>query len=98
LVPNARIIRFDDLNGKSRHLLDALENVQPSSASVALERIRRVSHLLKLSQHELGDDQDAVDEAGLTDVGDSPVNDDAGVEKLVALLCRTFATEKSTES
>ena len=41
---------------------------------------------LQLLQHELRDDERAVEEPGLADVGDPAVDDHAGVEDLVAAL------------
>ncbi len=68
------------------HLLNLLQDVEAAAAAVALERVGRVGDELQLLQHELRDDERAVDEAGLADVGDAAVDDDAGVENLVAAL------------
>jgi hypothetical protein len=48
-----------------RHLLDALQDVEPAAAAVALQRIGGIGDELQLAQHELRDDQRAVEEAGL---------------------------------
>ena len=68
------------------HLLDLLQDVEAAAAAVALQRIGRVGDELQLLQHELRNDQRAVEEAGLADVGDAAVDDDAGVEDPVAPL------------
>src|SRR5208283_525668 len=43
------------------------------------------------------DDNQAVEETGLGDVGDAAVNNDAGVEDFVAFLARLFAAENPAE-
>ena len=68
----------DDLD--ARHLLDAMQDVEPAPAAVALERIGRVGDELQLLEHELRHDQRAVEESGLDDVGDAAVDDHARVE------------------
>ena len=72
----------------SRHLLDLLQDVEAAPAAVALQRVRRVGHLLQLAQHELRHHQRALQEAGLADVGDAPVDDHGGVEHLVLVRGR----------
>ena len=62
------------------HLLDLLQDVEAAAAAVALQRVGGVGDELQLLEHELRDDQRAVEEAGLADVGDAAVDDDAGVE------------------
>ena len=52
------------------HLLDLLQDVEAAAAAIALQRVGRVGDELQLLQHELRDDERAVDEAGLADVGD----------------------------
>ena len=52
---------------------------------------------MQLAQHELRDDDDAVEEAGLGDVGDATVDDDAGVQDFVAALGLLLAAEDAAE-
>ena len=52
---------------------------------------------MQLAQHELRNHDDAVEEAGLGDVGDAAVDDDAGIEDLVALLGLLLAAEDSAQ-
>ena len=66
---------------------------RPRRPAVALERVGGIGDELQLPQHELRRDDDAVEEAGLGDVCDAAVDDDAGVENLVAFLARLFAAE-----
>ena len=79
------------------HLLDLLQDVEAAAAAVALQRVGRVGDELQFLQHELRDDQRAVEEAGLADVGDAAVDDDAGVEDLVAPL-RAGGAEQADEA
>ena len=83
-----REVRLDDLHVHVRHLLDPLQDVQAAPAAVALHRVRGVGHLLQLAQHELGHDQRPLEEAGLADVRDAPVDDHGGVEHLVLVKPR----------
>src|SRR5579871_4991206 len=85
---------FEDLDIELGHFLDALENVEAAAAAIAFERIGGVGHQLELAEHELGDDQGAIQEPGFDDVGDAAVDDDAGVEDLEGLAGSLFATEQ----
>ena len=49
---------------------------------------------LQLLEDELRDDERAVEKAGLADVGDAAVDDDAGVEQAVAFLRPGVAKER----
>ena len=70
----------------ARHLLDLLQDVEAATAAVALHRVGRVGHQLQLLEHELRNDQGAVHEPGVADVGDPAVDDHRGVEDLVVTL------------
>ena len=76
------------------HLLDLLQDVEAPAPAVPLERVGRVGHQLQLLQDELRDEQRAVEEPGLADVGDPAVDDDARVEDLVAALRTGRAEER----
>src|SRR5665213_2671131 len=78
---NVREVFFDDLDGQLRHFLDTLQDVETAPPAVALHRIGGIGHQLQLVQYELGDHQRSVHKAGLDDVGNASVDDDAGVEK-----------------
>ena len=52
---------------------------------------------MQLAQNELRDDDEAVEESGFGDVGDAAVDNDAGIEDLVAFLARSFAAKDSAE-
>ena len=82
-------VRDDDI--EAGHLLDALQDVETAAAAVAAQRIGRIGDLLQLLEHELRNDERAVDESGLADVRDAAVDDDAGVENSVAALLRAAA-------
>ena len=68
------------------HLLDLLQDVEAAAAAIALHRVRRVGDELQFLQHELRNDQRAVHEAGLAEIGDAAVDDDRRVENLVVAL------------
>src|SRR5262249_83849 len=89
-------IEIGDHHFHAGHLLDLLQDVEPAPAAVALHRIGGIGDQLQLLQHELRDDERAVDEAGFADVGDAAVDDDARVEHLVAPL-RTCRAEETRE-
>ena len=78
-------------------LLQALQNVETAAAAVTLERVGRIGHQLQFAQDELRRHDHAVEEAGFGDVRDPAVDDDAGVENLVALLRLLFAAEDAAE-
>src|SRR5207249_4985838 len=78
-------IVFHNLDIERRNFLQALENVETTAATIALERVRRIRNQLQFAQDELGCDDHAVEEAGFGDVGDAAVDNHAGVENLVAL-------------
>ena len=83
---DVREIDVGDRHVDAGHLLDLLQDVEAAAAAVALQRVGGVGDELQLLQHELRDDERAVEEAGLADVGDAAVDDHAGVEDAVALL------------
>jgi hypothetical protein len=90
-------IDIGDHHVDARHLLDLLEDVESAPAAVALERITRIGYELQLLEYELRDDQRAVHEAGLADVGDAAVDDDAGIEDPVSAL-RAAGPEEADEA
>src|SRR5579884_323712 len=89
---------LDDLHLKLRQFLDALQDVQAAAAAVAFQGIGGIGDQLQLTQHELRDYQRAVEEAGFDDVGDTAVDDDAGIENFKAGARGVFAAEETTES
>src|SRR5579883_1006929 len=90
-------IVLDDLHIEVRHLLDALQNVEPAAAAVALHGIGRIGDELQLAQDELRNHQNAVEEAGFGDIGDAAVDDDARIQDLERLLRRFFAPEDAAQ-
>src|SRR5262249_7836249 len=83
-LPHVRKVEIGNHHLDARHLLNLLQDVEAAAPAVALERIGGVGDELQLFQDELRNDERAVDEAGLAHVGDAAVDDDAGVEHLVA--------------
>ena len=78
--------------------MQALQNVEPTAAAIALKRIGGVGDQLQLAQHKLRRDDDAVEEAGLGNIGNSAVDDNAGVEDLIAFLTLLLAAEDAAQS
>ena len=76
---DVRDVVLDDLDRRRRVLLHAVEDLEPAAAAVAAERVGAVGDVLELVEHEPRDDQRAVDEAGLDDLGDPAVDDGARV-------------------
>ncbi len=64
--------------------LHALQHIEAAAAALALGAVGGVGHHLQLAQHKLRHHHHAINEAGLGDVGDAAVDDDAGVEHLGA--------------
>src|ERR1700676_3369345 len=81
-----RKVLFDDLNGELRHFLNALEDVEAAPTAVALHRIGGIRHQLQLMQHKLGDHEGSIDESGFNDVGDTAVDNHAGIQYFEGML------------
>src|SRR5487761_2140719 len=96
-VPDVGKVVLEDLNVQLRHLLDALKHVQPAPAPVPFHRIRGVCHQLQLAQHKLRDHERAVHKSGFDDIGDAPVDDDAGVQNLENLLADVVVAEQAPQ-
>ena len=75
------------------HLLNLLQDVEAAPAAIALHRVGGIGDELQFLQHELRNDQRAVDESGFADVRDAAVDDHAGVENLVVALRRGRAEQ-----
>ena len=60
---------------------DAIEHLEAVAAARALDRVAGIGHLLQFLQHEPRDDNQALEEIRLDEVGDAAVNDDAGVQQ-----------------
>jgi hypothetical protein len=59
-----------------------VENLQPPFPSGSFDRIRGIGNVLQFPEDELGNEEWALDKAGLGDVCDPTVDDDAGIENL----------------
>src|SRR4029077_12634727 len=95
--PDSGKIVFHDLNLQVCDLLQALENIEAPAAAIPLQRVCRIGDQLQLAQHELRRNNDAVEKSGLGNVGNSSVDDDAGIENLVTLLSLLLTAEDSTQ-
>ena len=80
-----------DLDLDLRALADALQNVEPAAAARALERIGRVGDVLELFEDKDRDEQRALDEARVADIGDAAIDNDTRIEQLVGVRigCRS---------
>ena len=76
------VVVLDDLNGKLRIALHALEDIEPAAASLAAGGILGVGDHLQLAKDELGDDERAFEKTGLGHIGNAAVDDGAGVQDL----------------
>src|SRR5262249_18782889 len=94
---HTREIVFHDLDVERGDFLEALKYVETAATPIAFQRVGRVSHQLQLPQHKLRDHDDAIEEAGFGNVGDAAVDDDAGIQNLVALPRLLLAAEDAAE-
>ena len=61
-------------------LLELVQNVESAPTATAAHRVGRVGDMLQLAQHEARHQQRPGQEAGLADVGDTAVDDAAGID------------------
>src|SRR5581483_3805877 len=94
---DSRKIIFHDLDLEIRDFLQALQNVESPAPPISLERIGGVRHQLQLTQYELRGDDDSIEEAGLSDVSDTAIDDHAGIENFVALFPLLLAPEDPSQ-
>src|SRR5262249_9220163 len=92
------IIVFNQLYGDSRHFLNPLQDIQPPPSSVPLERVGGVRDLLKFAKYEMRRHQDSIQKTGLANVGDTAVDNHAGIQNFVRFLWRSFPPENSAKS
>ena len=73
--------------------LDAIEHFESAPAAGAFDGIGGIGDLLEFPEHKARHDDQAFEEMGFNQVGDAPVNDDAGVEQqqVVRLVLRREA-------
>ena len=95
--PNLRKVVLDDADLEIGVLLNLLQNVETAAAAIAFQRIGRVRHLLKFAEDELRNHQNAIKEAGLDDVGNTAVNNDAGIEDFEHRLTTGFGAKKTSK-
>ena len=74
-----RNVVLDDLDGRRRLLLHLGKDLEPAPAPIASQRVGAVGDVLQLLEDEARDDERAVDEARLDDLGDPAVDDRARV-------------------
>ena len=81
---------LDDLDRGARFLLHPVEDLEAASPAVAAQGVGAVSDVLEFIEDEASDHECPVDEPGLDDLGDPPVDDRAGVDHDA-----WFATDRS---
>ena len=64
-----------------RVALKAVEHFESAAAAGAFDGVGGIGNLLNFLQHKTGHDDQALQKAGFNQIGDAPVNDDAGVEQ-----------------
>jgi len=79
------------------HFLAALQNFQAAAPALALERIGGIGHELKFAEHELRNDDRAVEKERVGDVGHAPVNNHASIQHFERVLQAALGAEQSAE-
>ncbi len=90
-VARALDIKVADPERDARFLLQAVQDVQPAPAALALEPVGRIGDVLQLGQDERRHHHGGKDEARVRHIGDPAVDDDAGVQQHAAPSGRAFA-------
>src|SRR3989442_186013 len=96
-VASLREVVLHNLHLHRAHLLHPLQDIESASPAVSLQRIGRVGHELQLAQHELRNDQRAVNEAGLANVHDAAVNDHTCIQDFAAPLRLPLGGEQAAQ-
>src|SRR5215813_14584013 len=65
-------------------LLDTLQNIKTTAATIPFNRIRRPSNMLEFFEDKLRHNQRPLQEPRLTDIGDTTINDHARIENFRA--------------
>ena len=76
----------DEFDVDQRLLLQEVEHLESTPAAVAPKRIARVGDVLQLGQHEVRHEDLVTHKAGLGNVHDPSVDDDAGIQENTCLL------------
>ena len=74
-------IHVHDAHRNRRLFLHPIQHLQPASAPVAAQGVRRVSHILQLIQHKARHPYRRADESCCDDIRDATINDHTGVEQ-----------------
>ena len=73
-------IAFMKLHLDARITLHPLENIEAATAAVAFDLVRAIRNPLKLLEHKPGHNELGVDNPGIANIGNPPVDDDARIE------------------
>ena len=79
--------------------LDTIEHFESAAAAGAFDGVTGIGDLLEFSEHKTRHDDQAFEEMGLNQIGDAPINDDAGIEQqqVVRLVLRREPDERNDE-
>ena len=78
---NSRDVFFQDAHFEARHFLHALQDFQATTAALALERVGGIGDKLQFVENETWNAESAIEKMSFADVGDTTVDEYAGVEK-----------------
>ncbi len=70
----------DNMHIAFKSLLHALQNVEPTAAAVAFQRIRRPGNMLQLFEDKLRHNQRPFQKPGFANIRDAAVNNHTGIE------------------
>ena len=77
-----RVVGLADFHVDVGALLELLQDIKASSASLSFEGIRGIRNLLQLVENEGGNHEPSFEEARLADIGHPPIDDGGGVDDL----------------
>jgi hypothetical protein len=81
-----RGIVFENLQMDAGHFPDAIKDFQTSATARTLQTVRGIGYELQFVQHEFRHNQDAIQKLRFADIGDPPVDQNAGIQQLGILV------------
>src|SRR5438270_4328917 len=86
----------DEFDVDERLFLQGVQDLEAPPPAVAAQRIAGVGDVLQLGENEVGYQHSFTEEAGLRDVHDAAVDDDAGIQQHARVLSPTFDQSAGT--